>query len=152
MVSAWGVDEPDEERREEKPGKTSVLIGSLLQAQIYGMTCSKIGSMCAKMQNKSRRLAEHVRIEINWGLGKMLMRTAKKASLKLFRAKTTRKGETHCLGLVMQFWWRQGSGATSFCSVLVVSQLRGHMVNLIRPTGRPGGQQWHCLGESTFRG
>lgn len=65
MVSAWGVDEPDEERREEKPGKTSVLIGSLLQAQIYGVTCSNIGSMYAKMQNKSRRLAEHVRIEIN---------------------------------------------------------------------------------------
>lgn len=43
-----------------------------------GMTYSKIESMGPKVQDKSRRVAEIVRTEINRGLGKMLMTTAKK--------------------------------------------------------------------------
>lgn len=57
-----------------------------------GMTYSQIGSMGPKVQNKSRRMAGIVRTEINRGLGKMLMTTAKKPFKKSLQSKRSKEG------------------------------------------------------------
>lgn len=100
MNSAWGIDESENEGREEKPVKPLWLTGSLPLAQIYGMTCSEIGSMGPKMQNESRRLAENLRTEIN-RFGDNANDNSKKGFFKTVQSKKSKEGRDP-LGPVMQ--------------------------------------------------